>query len=609
MGVVWLARDERLGVEVALKFLPAEIYNDPAALDDLRREALKCRGLSHPNIIRIHDFHEHAGEPPFISMEYVEGSTLHALRNQQEQRLFAWEFIQPLVRQLCEALDYAHSEKVIHRDLKPANVMLDNRGRMKLADFGIAAAASDSMSRVSLRGNTSGTPGYMSPQQMDGRAPRISDDVYSLGAMIYELLTSKPPFHRGDIAYQARNLPPDPMEDRLAEFGLTNTIPPDVAALVMACLAKEPEQRPLSARAVAEWLGIPVASSPPIEAQEAPPSLEEPPSPPPNQRRWLWPAIAAGAIAVAIVTGGAFFLRKKSGSSPPQTSVNDQKPGKNKEVSSASVIHGPITNTANGHSYYLLSSKTWTASEMEARALGGHLATVRNQAENDWILKTFDKFDGVRRCLWIGLHNFGLKKEFEWISGEKVSFLNWDNTEPNNLRVEARQNYVHMWDSDSTLVLEGMHMRLPGKWNNGRDDALSINVAVYGVVEVSAIEKKDAAFFDKDAPFKDGIASTFALARRPAISFVGTLPGTIWLASDSDGEKYCFQFAPNGVLNYESQRGIQPSGKWQQDGAGISIDINDGFTLFSGTISGNKMNGKALSKNGKNWSWEAIPQN
>ncbi len=281
MGVVWLARDESLREDVALKFLPPEIRFDAVALDDLRRETARARKLTHPNIIRIHDLYKDEREA-FISMEYIDGPNLSDLRLEQSERVFTWQYLEPLVKQLCEALDYAHGEKVIHRDLKPANMMLDSRGRLKLSDFGIAAQVSDSVTRVSMiRHSQSGTSTYMSPQQMDGKLPQVSDDIHALGATLYELLTSRPPFFTGDIAYQVRNLPPQPMAERLAELGLENPVPSPVAALIMACLGKSPEQRPQSARAVADWIGLPPTTSAP--------SLEKiiatPPAPKPAEQR------------------------------------------------------------------------------------------------------------------------------------------------------------------------------------------------------------------------------------------------------------------------------------------------------------------------------------
>ena len=266
MGEVWLAQDERLQEPVALKFLPPEVRADPVALDDLRRETARSHRLTHPNIVRIHDFHEEADGLAFIAMEYVNGPTLAELRLEQPRRVLIWDFIKPLVQQLCAALDYAHGEKVVHRDLKPGNIMVDSKGRLKLADFGIAATVSDSVSRVSGRHATSGTLPYMSPQQLAGKRPSVGDDIYALGATLYELLTSKPPFYTGDITHQVLHEAAEPPDERLAGLDLVNPVPGDVAALIMACLAKEPTQRPPSARAVAEWVGLEVTRKATVES-------------------------------------------------------------------------------------------------------------------------------------------------------------------------------------------------------------------------------------------------------------------------------------------------------------------------------------------------------
>jgi serine/threonine protein kinase len=238
MGVVWLAQDISLGEQVALKFLPPEVCHDPVALNDLRRETVRSHRLTHTNIIRIHDFQQQPDGIAFISMEYVDGQTLSGWRLQQPRQVFTWEQLAPLVHQLCAALDYAHGEGVIHRDIKPANVMLDSRGRVKLADFGIAAVLSDSASRVSGRSSTGGTLAYMSPQQLSGKMPSVADDVYALGATLYELLTGRPPFFSGDLPHQILNVPAQPLSERLLDLGVDNPVPPEVAALVMACLAK-----------------------------------------------------------------------------------------------------------------------------------------------------------------------------------------------------------------------------------------------------------------------------------------------------------------------------------------------------------------------------------
>ena len=275
MGVVWLARDEHLREEVALKFLPPNIRHDAVALDDLRRETSRSRKLTHPHIIRIHDFYR---VEAFISMEFVDGPNLSELRLEKTDRVLPWSFLEPLAKQLCEALNYAHRENIIHRDLKPVNMMLDGRGRLKLADFGIAATVSDSVSRVSMaRHGWSGTVSYMSPQQLNGQLPQVTDDIYALGSTLYELLTSRAPFFTGDIAHQVRTVMPQPVEKRLAQLRINNPIPPTVGAAIMACLTKDPEQRPRSALAVAEQLGL----KPTPPAPECPAGT--PPAPTPQR--------------------------------------------------------------------------------------------------------------------------------------------------------------------------------------------------------------------------------------------------------------------------------------------------------------------------------------
>jgi outer membrane protein assembly factor BamB len=254
MGEVWLAKDEQLDEEVALKKIPHEVAADAMALADMRREVQKSRGLTHQNIIRIHDLYFKPGEDPFISLEYVDGRDLTHIIATKTNGIFPWEEIKPLVLQLCEALEYAHGQKIVHRDLKPANLMITRDSQLKLADFGIAATMVDSLSRSSIQGFVSGTTLYMSPQQMEGEAPQASDDIYAFGATLYELLTSRPPFYTGDMQHQVQQVIPKPMEQRLQEFGFTNKIPEYVQQLVMSCLAKEPEGRPKSMGAIRKWI-------------------------------------------------------------------------------------------------------------------------------------------------------------------------------------------------------------------------------------------------------------------------------------------------------------------------------------------------------------------
>src|SRR6201993_2648823 len=257
MGIVWLARDEELERDVALKFLPDLIIQDRSVLDQLKHETKRCLELTHPHIVRIHDF-VHDERSGCISMEYVDGETLSNLRAEKEQKVFEPHEIAGWITQLCDALDYAHNHaKVIHRDLKPANLMVNQRGDLKITDFGIARSLADSASRLTAEQGRSGTLVYMSPQQLNGERSTHLDDIYSLGATTYELLTSKPPFYSGNIDRQICERVAPSMTERRKELDIEPALVPQVwEDAVAACLAKEPSRRPQSAAEVAQRLRI-----------------------------------------------------------------------------------------------------------------------------------------------------------------------------------------------------------------------------------------------------------------------------------------------------------------------------------------------------------------
>jgi len=277
----------------------------------------------------------------------------------QADLVMRWEFLKPLVQQLCAALEYAHGEKVVHRDLKPANVMVDGRGRLKLADFGIAATVSDSVSRISLRHATSGTLPYMSPQQLAGKHPSVADDIYALGATLYELLSSKPPFYTGDLTHQVLHEAPEPLEARLTALEIQNEVPPDVAAIIMACLAKDPTQRPQNARAVAEWVGLEVVSRPSLQnlsnemfglaSPEEPDGLSQagdataPPSR--SQRNVLLAGVAVAAL-ILIGLGGWYWKLHPSTRGGSQAQGQSENTEPNSSIASIAAISEAAQSTA-----------------------------------------------------------------------------------------------------------------------------------------------------------------------------------------------------------------------------------------------------------------------
>jgi hypothetical protein len=302
MGVVWLADDMKLERPVALKFLPSLIGLDPTAVKELKTETRRGLELSHPNIVRIYDFVDDEDEAA-ISMEFVDGKTLSELRATTDHGVFTTEQVAKWLPGVCEALDYAHFQrKVVHRDLKPSNIMamsLDDTA--KIADFGIARSISDTMQRLSISQlGVSGTLPYMSPQQAMGERPAPTDDVYSLGATIYELLSGKPPFYRGDIPSQLTSKIPSTMIERREELEIkaSDRIPKEWESVIAACLHKDPNLRPPSAGKLLELLGL--KSNTNVTTQ---PFIQ-----PTAQHKSRAPVYAAAAVAV-LAAGAAFYFK------------------------------------------------------------------------------------------------------------------------------------------------------------------------------------------------------------------------------------------------------------------------------------------------------------
>src|SRR6201997_5597221 len=205
MGVVYKAHDLRLERPVALNFLPDELSHNQQALERFRREALATSALNHANICTVHDIGDQDGRP-FLAMEFVDGQTL---RQHIGGKPLAIEEILNLGIQIADALDAAHSQGIIHRDIKPGNIFVTKRGQAKVLDFGLAklirGAARDAteVSRgsmeepLSIVGIISGTPSYMSPEQIRGDDLDPRTDIFSLGLLLYEMATGRQAFSGG----------------------------------------------------------------------------------------------------------------------------------------------------------------------------------------------------------------------------------------------------------------------------------------------------------------------------------------------------------------------------------------------------------------------------
>jgi serine/threonine protein kinase len=315
MGVVWLARDEELERNVALKFLPELIVHDRAVLGDMKRETRRSLDLTHKNIVRIYDF-VHSDQSGCISMEYIDGDTLSNLRADKPHKVFEPHELTEWTSQLCDALDYAHTHaRIIHRDLKPANLMVNQRGDLKISDFGISRSLSDSVSMLTMEQGRSGTLVFMSPQQLDGERGTPLDDIYSFGATMYELITSKPPFSTGNIDRQIREKIPPLMAERRKDLEVEGEMVDDVwEKVIAACLSKDPARRPQSFVEIAQRLEIdsPKTVRAARAIQPATTSMSVPPPVPATATATTLPPLPKPAglspAKLALILGGAAAL-------------------------------------------------------------------------------------------------------------------------------------------------------------------------------------------------------------------------------------------------------------------------------------------------------------
>jgi beta-lactam-binding protein with PASTA domain/predicted Ser/Thr protein kinase len=245
MAEVHRGRDLRLGREVAVKVLRSDLARDPSFQVRFRREAQASASLNHPAIVAVYDTGEDrttTGATPYIVMEYIEGETLRDVLR-REGRLSP-ERAMSLCADICGALDFSHRNGIVHRDVKPGNVMITPQGAVKVMDFGIARAVSDSAATMTSTAAVIGTAQYLSPEQARGESVDARSDVYSLGCLLYELVTGAPPF-TGDspvaVAYQHVR------EDPKLPSSINPVIPAELDAILLKAISKNPANRYQSA--------------------------------------------------------------------------------------------------------------------------------------------------------------------------------------------------------------------------------------------------------------------------------------------------------------------------------------------------------------------------
>jgi tRNA A-37 threonylcarbamoyl transferase component Bud32 len=242
MGVVFRARDKRLGRELALKRLPENLRDNPAAVQLFLREARAAAALNHPNIVTIFDA-DQEDQQFFITMELLEGDPLHVILK-RAGRLSARDTSR-LGVQICTGLEYAHERRIVHRDIKTANLFFTRGKVVKIMDFGLAKMIEEVRRSATVIG---GTPYYMAPEQAAGENVDGRADIYALGVTLFELVTGSVPFREGDVTYHHRHTPPPDPRTR------AEGIPDGFAELILELMAKDPARRIQTAAAVAARL-------------------------------------------------------------------------------------------------------------------------------------------------------------------------------------------------------------------------------------------------------------------------------------------------------------------------------------------------------------------
>ena len=319
MATVWSARDDVLARAVAVKLLHHHLARDEQFVHRFKREALAAARLAHPNIVSIYD----SGSQPndreqdhFIVMEYCGGGTLAKLL--QDSGAVAPDHAVALTTTVLDALAYAHRAGIIHRDIKPANVLMSEDGTVKVGDFGIAKAAFAG-SDLTTTGSILGTVTYLAPEQLEGMEPDARSDIYSVGVLLYELLSGRPPFvGENQLATALKHQRETPPPLRSLRAG----IPRGLESIVARALEKDPDRRFASAAEMRSALerqastpATQVFGAPPVRASE---DLEEAAARTGPGVRWLAPVLALIALGLALVLGLPWLIDNRVTGDTPQ---------------------------------------------------------------------------------------------------------------------------------------------------------------------------------------------------------------------------------------------------------------------------------------------------
>jgi len=403
MGAVYLARHRSLDRRVALKLLPGEFSGNEKFVQRFHREARALARLQHPNIVAVHDFGSTVDGLLYFAMEHVAGSTLGERLRDQRPDVAG---ILDIAGQICDALAYAHEEGIVHRDIKPSNILLDARGRVKVADFGLAKVAMEAHPSVmegamfTRTGVAMGTPEYAAPEQMSGM-DQVDHraDLFSLGVLLYEMLTGQVP--RGVFDPPSRKSGTDPRFD----------------PIVHRAMQEHPDRRYSSAAGMKADL-MPLALPPTLTVTQGGGSKRGP-------ARKMAVFLLIVALLAGIGGAGYWMLRDQTAPGPAASSA----PVPAAVAEPAPPVAKPRTASFRGRHYrFVDGALPWAKANDAAIAAGGRLPVVTDAETSQFLAETFarDSTGGI----FLGGHCWRPGGAWEWSTGEAWRWSGWEGAPP-----------------------------------------------------------------------------------------------------------------------------------------------------------------------------------
>lgn len=600
MANVYLATDPELERKVALKVMLPELARDKQFVDRFRREAQAVAKLNHPNIVQVYGTDLTRSQQPYIAMQFIDGRSLADILHKlaEKGQTIPLPDVLLMVRQIADALHVSHEAGIVHRDIKPSNILIRSADRTPvLVDLGIAAV--QTTTRLTNTGNLLGTPHYMSPEQIKGEQVDGRSDIYSLGVILYELLSGQPPFNMPStmaVMHSHVYEEPTPIEQ------LRGDLPVEIQQLVHTCLQKDPEQRLTAVELLHALDHILAATGQPLALPNRPlPVRPLPPQVTPNPKsRPFWLYLAGGLAVLLLLLFGVFQILPGSGvgetaiasPTPPTLPIIREVTSEPEEailLPTSTFI--PTTEPATAIPTET-PSPTATASPTPASPFGPE-TIVLAQSPGGTPVEVVRFGNGPKKLLFVGGIHAGYAPSTASLAQRLVTYL---EENPQEVPANATVYVVPMLNPDSNIAFGEIEGRLN---NNGVDlnrnwdcqwkrDANVLGVLVRGSggtapfsePEVRGLadfilEQQPAAVVFWAARASRGLASPGSCATQTAVS--GTLAQTYGNAANyeiGDFEQLFDQILNGDATNWLDQEGIPAISVLIKDYSRVDWDDN-----------------------------------